>query len=119
MKKSEIIKAFLDMIDDSEKKLRWARENRTKQDMLTQDLLHKLELGNYKSRNKIATQLAKCRKERRYYKDIEEETEAVTGWLSSAHGEQVLNELKQMLGTIRKVEKYHENRTYKPRVLKK
>lgn len=118
MKNSEIVKAFLDLIDESRTKAHWAREGRVEQDKLTQDLLHKLELGGYKDRNKVATKLVKCRKERRRFKDIEEEASAIIAWTNSKEGEKVLRELRHMLGDLRQVEKYHENRTYRPRVLK-
>jgi len=118
MKSSEIVKAFLDLIDDSKTKARWAREGRIEQDKLTQDLLHKLELGGYKDRNKVATKLVRCRRERRRYKDVEEEANTIIDWTLSREGEDVLRKLKHMLGELRQVEKYHENRVYKPRVLK-
>lgn len=117
MKKSEIVKAFLDLIDDSAKDASWARNNRIEQDKITQDLLHKLELGKYKERNKVATRLVKCRRDRRQYKDVEEEAEAIIAWTKTKEGERVLKDLKKMLGELRKVENYHENRSYRPRVL--
>ena len=118
MKNSEIVKAFLDLIEESKTKAHWAKEGRIEQDKLTQDLLHKLELGGYKDRNKVATKLVKCRKERRRYKDVEEEACTIIEWTMSREGEDVLRKLKHMLGELRQVEKYHENRVYKPRVLK-
>lgn len=118
MKKSEIVKAFLDLIEESKKDASWARDKRVEQDQITQDLLHKLELGGYKDRGKVATRLVKCRRERRKYKDIEEECGAIIAWTSSREGEKVLHDLKTMLGKLRQVEKYHENRMYKPRILK-
>ena len=117
-KKSEIIKEFLDMVAESSHQLEWASEERSKQEKLTQDLLHKLELGGYKDRNRVATQLAHCRQERRYYKDIEEECEIVAEWAASTAGALSINLLRKSLGDMRKVEKYHAKRSYKPRVLK-
>ena len=39
-------------------------------DKATQDILHQIELGSAKDRDKAATQLAHVRRERRKYKDI-------------------------------------------------
>ena len=47
-------------------------------DKLKCDLLHKLELGDYKDRNekqRLLTQIERCLKDRRYYKDRVEEIE--------------------------------------------
>ena len=115
-KKSEIVKAFLDLITESQKDAEWAKKNRAEQDALTQDLLHKLELGGYKGRNKVATRLAQCRRRRRIYKDVEQEASTIIAWTKSYEGRDVLKQLKEMLGKLRTVEQYHENREYKPRI---
>ena len=100
-------------------------------DKLKCDLLHKIELGQYKDRNeekRIQTQLKYCLKDRRYYKDRVEELEPfVSLFLENGEKENVqlirssvatINHLKQRLGSVRKAENYHSSRTYKPRVLK-
>lgn len=105
-------------------------------DKLTQDLLHKLELDNLSTpeKNKIATQLKYCRKDRRYWKDQVEELEPFTclfdphfnGRIGNASIDKVraesnvrfINFLREALGQTRKQEAYHADRTYKPRVLK-
>ena len=117
-KKSDIVKAFLDLIDESQEEYETAYEKVGECDRLTQDLLHKLELGGYKNRNRVATELARCRHERRAYKDVREEAEVIIGWTTSKEGARALNLIRNMLGDLRKVEQYHENRSYKPRVKK-
>ena len=94
-------------------------------DKLTQDLLHKLELDNISTaeKNKIATQLRRCRKDRRYWKDIVEELEPfidifTPGKNNTAAGHiKTINLLSEALGKIRKQEEYHSDRTYKPRII--
>lgn len=107
-------------------------------DKLTQDLLHRLELDNLSTpeKNKIATQLKYCRKDRRYWKDQVEELEPFVALFSVfndrvvkvgsntidinrvEHNKKFINLLKEVLGQTRKQEAYHADRTYKPRVLK-
>lgn len=116
-KRSETIKAFLDLLDESTKLLPMMEERLKREDDLTQDLLHAIELGDgYKERNKHATLLAKNRRDRRGCKDAIEELNLLTAWALKNSG--AINQLKQVLGELRKVEKHHENRHYNPRVLK-
>ena len=86
---------------------------------LSQDYLHKLELETTKApeRNKIATRLATCLKDRRYYKDHVEELEPMFELISDPKMKPFLDQLKQVLGKVRKQEKYHESRKYKQKVL--
>lgn len=117
MKRSETIKAFLDLMDESAKLLPMMEERMKREDDLTQDLLHAMELGDgYKERNKHATLLAQNRRDRRDCKDAIEELDLLMTWALKNSG--AVNQLKQVLGELRKVEKYHENRHYRPRVLK-
>lgn len=107
-------------------------------DKLTQDLLHRLELDNLSTpeKNKIATQLKYCRKDRRYWKDQVEELEPFVALFTVfgnrvvkignntidpnrvEHNKKFINLLREVLGQTRKQESYHADRTYKPRVLK-
>ena len=115
MQKSEVVAQFLRLAGVAQRILDLAYEEVHSQDLLTNDLLHKLELGSAKDRNKVATQIAKCRKERRYYKDQVEEVEALINWMEE--NKDAFNKLKQVLGKMRKAEEWHESRTYVPRVL--
>ena len=91
------------------------------EDLKTSDILHKLELENlnYKERAKLATQLATIRKDRRKYKDEYDEYEEYIDIVNFAkENEKLIHQLEQLLGSVRKIEKYHSERQYVPRVIK-
>lgn len=116
---SQRIRDVCSMFDDALKDYSWNSDEVFRMDSLTQDYLHALELGNlkYEERAKIATQLAKCRAERRAHKDTVMVLEPVVQYLDSDRGKQLLNLLREVLGKTRKVEERMENRVYYPRVL--
>ena len=90
-RRSEIITDFMNLMEkECTNTLPYVVEQRIKCDKATQDLLHQLELGDYKDRGRIATQLAHIRRDRRYYKDIEEE-KAVSILNSEAFAELIQN----------------------------
>ena len=115
MKNSEQISAFLRFCTESEKSLTGAFARESQLNAVTQDILHDLELGdlNYKERAKVATKLAGVRKERRLEKDTIEELEDFISWYSDQNTKKVLDQLRNVLGKVRKQEEYHENRVYK------
>jgi hypothetical protein len=117
---SEYISEFLDFISSVQSSYNDCYEEMKKQEKLTQDYLHSLELGElkYEERNRIATKLATNRKDRRYFKDRVEEYEPIVKFLSEQNNMRVINQLKQVLGEVRKQENYHKDRFYVPRVLK-
>ncbi len=116
MKRSETIKTFLDFLDESGKLLLIMEERLRRENDLTQDLLHAIEFEtNYRERNKHSTKLHQNRNDRRGCKDAIEELEVVVSWIDK--NKEAVNQLKQALGKMRKVEKYHENRNYHPRVM--
>jgi hypothetical protein len=119
-KPSEYISEFLNFVTEAQNiwDLYWEEVN--KQDKLTQDYLHSLELDDLKcdERSKVATKLMINRKDRRYYKDRMEEVEPIAKFFDDATNRKVLEKLKQVLGETRKQEGYHKDRKYKPRVLK-
>ena len=91
-----------------------------KQEALTQDYLHSLELDglNCSERSKLATKLAANRKDRRYYKDRVEELEPIVTFFADQQNKKMLDRLQQVLGQVRKQENYHKDRTYTPKILK-
>ncbi len=91
------------------------------QDKKQNDLLHFLELddANYSDRCKTATQLRHCLLERRYYKDRLEERAPIAEFLSDPQNAKLLDNLGRVLGEVRKMERYHINRNYTPRILKR
>ena len=87
-------------------------------DKATQDLLHQLELGSYKDRQRTATKLAKVRQARRIYKDYIEVYSILYEFLHKPENEKFIKLLQEVLGEVRKQERRINNRTYKPRVIK-
>lgn len=116
---SESISAVCRMFDDALKDYQWNSDKIIEMDKLTQDYLHSLELDGlkYEERAKIATQLAKCRQERREHKDTTMILEPLVQYLNTDKGRQLSNLLKEVLGKTRKAEEKMENRVYYPRVL--
>ena len=133
MKTSKNIENFLNFYDAVKREYDTAFEMVNQCDKLTQDLLHRLELENLSigEKNKIATQLKYCRKDRRYWKDIVEETESFVNMFNQTEASQAdnkkkaeveanrrfINMLRETLGKTRRQEGYHANRSYKPRII--
>ena len=120
MRTSKNIEAFLNFYDEVKTEYDTAFEMVNKCDKLTQDLLHKLELEELScgEKNKIATQLKYCRKDRRYWKDIVEETEPfVSMFIQTTDDKKRIAEAcktfinilrSNVLGQVRKSESYHD-----------
>lgn len=119
-KPSEQITNFLNFITAAQSHYKFCEEEQEKQEALTQDYLHSLELDglNCSERSKLATKLTTNRKDRRYYKDRVEELKPIVEWASEPTNAKVINQLKQVLGACRKQENYHKDRTYTPKILK-
>lgn len=117
---SQIIKLFLDFIDNARSEYTFNLEAMKNEERITQDYLHKLELEglNCRERSKIATQLAHNRQARREYKDAVEELEPIIEFLEEPKNRSVFNSMAQLLGQVRKVENYHKSRFYVPKVIK-
>lgn len=107
------------LLEDAQKDYIWNKEKIKEMDELTQDYLHKLELDDlkYEERAKLATQLARCRQERREHKDTVAILEPLVQYLDADKGKQLFNLLREALGKTRKAEERMENRVYWPRVL--
>ena len=133
MKTSKNIENFLNFYDAVKREYDTASEMVSQCDKLTQDLLHRLELESLSTgeKNKIATQLKYCRKDRRYWKDIVEELESFVTMFNQTEASlsdnkkkaeveanrRFINMLRETLGKTRKQEGYHANRSYKPRII--
>lgn len=116
MRNSEKIKTFLDFVDECRSLNEIARNGISEEEKLQQDLLHAIEFeSNGKKRSVIDTKLHKCRLSRRKYKDIFEETDDIVQSFKDPSHKKTLEQLRQLLGKVRKMERYHENRTYIPR----
>lgn len=117
MKRSETIKAFLNLLAESTGRLPTLEADLRREDDLSNDLNHMIEFEtNYGKRCKYATQLHQNRKNRRTCKDEIEELKVIEKW--AEENKAAINQLKQTLGDMRGVEKYHEKRSYHPRVLR-
>ena len=130
LKVSNRLSNFIDFYDEAISTYNYAYDMVNQCDKLKCDLLHKIELGLYEDANeekRIQTQLKYCLKDRRYYKDRVEELEPFANLFLSKEKErenitrtcsQAINHIKNTLGSVRKAEEYHRERTYKPRILK-
>ena len=116
---SESISVVCRMFDDAVKDYEWSKDKIEEANLLTQDYLHSLELDGlkYDERAKLATQLAKCRQERRAHKDTMMILEPLVQYLGTDKGKQLVNLLREVLGKTRRVEEQMKNRVYYPRVL--
>lgn len=114
---SEQIKAFLDSVEDSRKVYNLSLEAMKKEEKKLQDFLHAIEFEpNAKERSKICTKLHQSRKARRGYKDLVEINEPIIQFFQDSQNKKTLDKMTQLLGNVRRVEKYHRERTYSPRV---
>ena len=81
----------------------------------TQDLLHQIELGDKRDRNRAATALKNVRRERRAAKDYLRQYQPIVKYI--ADNPDILKKLDRLVGELRKAEKPIEGRRYYPRVL--
>ena len=130
LKVSKRLEDFIEFYDEAINTYTYAYDMVNQCDKLKCDLLHKIELGLYEDINeekRIQTKLKYCLKDRRYYKDRVEELEPFANLFLSKEKErenitrtcsQAINHIKNTLGSVRRAEEYHKERTYKPRILK-
>ena len=116
---SDSIAAFCCAVTEAQKDYDWNLNEVNRLDELTQDYLHQLELSglDYAGRAKIATQLQKCRQERRQSKDTVEILEPLIDFLECDKGKQMMRLMREVLGQTRNVEKRMGNRVYRYRVI--
>lgn len=87
------------------------------EDKRHQDLIHAIEFEHNPDKiTKIGMKLHQNRVERRVYKDLFEVTNPVVEFVRDPQNKKTLDQMRQLLGKVRKVEKYHENRVYIPRI---
>ena len=114
---SENIRSFIRFIHECKALNEMAKEGISTEDKRQQDLLHEIEFEpRAKERSKLCTKLHLSRKERRRYKDIFEETDDIVQFFNTGNNKKMLEQMNQLIGKVRKVEKYHVNRTYIPRL---
>lgn len=107
---SERISGFLCDMDQSKKDYDWAVQEESRMEKLTQDYLHMLEFGDldYRSRAGVAKAIKECRVKRREAKDVIHTTEPIIDFLDGERGKVLLSQLQQVLGKVRKEEKFIE-----------
>lgn len=111
---SKQISDFCNMLDQVVKDYDWNITEMHRCEDMTQDYLHALEFGGlkYKERARVATQLSLCRQQRRSHKDAAQIIEPIIIYLEGPKGKSTVNELKEVLGKVRKEEKKLKNRVY-------
>ena len=116
---SEQIGNLLDTFTNVEETFAASNKRVLHMDRLTQDLLHALELQehDYHERARIANELKNCRVQRRPYKDVVSQTEAVIGFLKSPQGIKMVHQLENLRNLAQKFERTFSGRKYTPRVL--
>lgn len=117
MNGSESLRTFLRFINECQALNEMARKEISKEDKREQDLLHAIEFEpKAKERSKLCTQLHRSRINRRRNKDIFEETDDIVQFFSAGQHKKTLEQMGQLIGRVRKAEKYHESRVYIPRL---
>lgn len=114
---SDRIKDFLDFIEECQNAYSFAQENMKREDERLQDLLHAIEFETKaRERSKLCTKLHNSRIERRDNKNVVELTEDIVDFFQEPQHRKTLEQMKQLLGKVRKVENYHSNRQYRQKV---
>ena len=117
MNRSENISQFLNFIEQAKTDYQASIDGVKTEEKRQEDLLHEIEFcTSANERSRLATKLHKCREARRKYKDVQEETSWVVSFVTDPANKKTFDKMKQLLGNVRKAEKYHENRVYVPRL---
>lgn len=111
-KYNEPIENFLNFLKKAEEDYNIAISEQEIKNNETQDILHRLELGDdgYHNIARLSKSLRKVRQERREAKDTIARTEPIVGWCNN--NKKILDSIRSLLGNVRKVEKTIENRSY-------
>ena len=116
MKYEGILRDFIKAVDTAQKENRFYAEKLSEYEGAQQDLLHQIEFGSWKDRDKWATKLAHIRQQRRYAKDKITLTEPIV--LFAEENKAFIKKVEMVLGDVRKQTKLMKNRKYRPRVIK-
>ena len=118
-KVSEQISDFTKFLRQTQKDYEYHKGELEKEDQISQDLLHQIELGEYKDRRHTATLLSQCRKRRRVHKDCLDTMRYVYEFLANPHLCRLLFDFDDLVGKTRKEEQRIEsaNRFYKAKVI--
>ncbi len=116
MVNSESLAAFLDYLREVPQQYTANWDEQKKQESLTQDLLHHLELDEPEREEIMRTgqRLIEARQRRRRAKDAAEELLPVVEYIEK--NKAAIGALERLLGEVRKIEQRHQNRFYMPRI---
>lgn len=115
-KSSESISEFLNFTRDLQAQFDYHFNAVNDCDKATGDLKHQIELGPCKDRNKAATALKKVLQNRRIHKDFVDVNSELVKYFKDPDFIKVYRRLEQLLGAVRKQERYVEGqREYRPR----
>lgn len=117
-KSSELISEFLSFVREVQGLYDFHSNAVHDCDKATGDLKHQIELGPYRDRNKTATLMKNVLQKRRIHKDYVDVNSELYKYFSDPEFIKVYRKLENLLGTVRKQEKYIEGkRVYIPRAL--
>ncbi len=112
MKNSEYISNFLKFLKNIQTEYNIAADIEEEANKETQDILHRLELGNdtYHDMARMSKMIKGIRLKRRKAKDTKTEAEPVIRWIKE--NQKIIHIFELLLGDVRKAEKANENRHY-------
>lgn len=116
---SSEIASLIKRLNQVQQEYDWCHDVEAQMNALSQDYLHQLELVEmtYHERARVATELQRCRINRRAAKDTASISEPLVVFLRSDRGKVLLSHLNEVLGQTRKIEKAMSQRSYIPRVM--
>lgn len=113
MEVSKRIEDFLNFLRQAQLDYNVALAEEKEADEETQDVLHRIELGENKGYARLCKLLRNIRKRRRAAKDKVQVLASVVEWAEA--NPRTIKELERLLGSVRKAEKGLENRHYTPK----
>lgn len=109
---SKYLEDFLSFLDGTEKLYSVQRQNLSDRNGDQEDLLHYIELGKADGKARLAlySKFKRIRKERRRAKDDIAICEPIVEWITK--NKPAINSLRNLLGSVRKIETRQANRSY-------
>ena len=111
-----ILRDFIKAMKSAQAEHKYYSTKTTELEKATQDILHQIELGIPKERNKWATKLSEIRKERRFAKDRVAVTEPLKNY--AEQNQPIIKSIERLLGEVRKEQDKLKGRKYLPRIIK-
>lgn len=116
---SDRVADFCNFLNECLAEYRRCQQEEDELEKLTQDYLHILELGtlSYHEKAKISNELTEVRRKRRVAKDRMDDLAPLVEFCENDGNKKVINNLRTVLGAMRKIEDKTAKRWYAPRVL--